>query len=351
MIPLYKPFMPSLPLLNEILHSGNLAYGYYGKLFEKSLSDFIGVENVLTVNSFNMAILVTLTTLGIKHGDTVIASPMACLASTQPLASMDLNIKWADINPKTGTLCPDSVRKFMMLKPKAIFHNHFCGYVGFIDEINSIAKEYNIPVIDDCIEAFGSKYKDMKMGNTGTDVTIFSFSPVRLPNTIDGGAIVFKDNQLYQKSILVRDAGIDRKRFRDHFGEINPECDINTVGHSATMSEVNSYIGTEQMKHIDELLQKQRVNALKWDSFFTEKKDLGIPVDKENNLPNYWVYGFLTNLNKELLIQNLRDMGYYSSAVHINNNIYSIFKDKSLLPGVKEFSSSFLALPCGWWKE
>jgi len=81
MIPLYKPFMPEVPLVNEILHSGQLAYGKYGREFENNLRAYFGVENLLVTNTFNMAILVALTTLGLKPGDKAIVSPMACLAS------------------------------------------------------------------------------------------------------------------------------------------------------------------------------------------------------------------------------------------------------------------------------
>ncbi len=250
--------MPEVPLVNEILHSGQLAYGKYGRAFERKLKEFIGVERLITTNTFNMSILVALSTLGIKSGDTVIASPMACLASTQPLLTMGINILWADVEPSTGTLSPDSVKKLAESKPNAIIHNHFCGHVGFVNEINSIGKKYDIPVIDDCIEAFGSEYKGRKMGNVGTDVTVFSFGPVRFPNTLDGGAVIFKDKDMYDKSLLIRDAGIDRSRFRDELGEINPDCDISMVGHSATMDEVSSYIGVQQMENVSWILNKQR---------------------------------------------------------------------------------------------
>ena len=99
----------------------------------------------------------------------------------------------------TGTLDPESVKQKITSKTKVIFHNHFCGYPGYIDEINSVGQDYGIPVVDDAIEAFGSEYKGKKIGNTGTDVTIFSFQAVRLPTTIDGGAIIFKDKTLYEK--------------------------------------------------------------------------------------------------------------------------------------------------------
>ena len=339
--------MPEVPLVNEILHSGKLAYGQYGKEFEQQLGSYIGNTQVLVTNTFNMAILVALSTLGIKAGDGVIVSPMACLASTQPLLSMGIKIIWADVDPKRGTLCPESVRSLIPLKPKVIIHNHFCGYLGHIHEINSIGKEFGIPVIDDCIEAFGSEYFGKKMGNVGTDITVFSFNPVRIPNTIDGGAVVFNNTDLYKKAILVRDAGIDRTIFRDEYGEISPKCDITMVGHSATMGELSAYIGTQQMLNVEILIEKQRSNARKWDEDIQFETDIK-PIETPHSNPNYWVYGTLVKNKKEKML-SYREKGLYASGVHINNNIYSVFGGKKELPGVDDFYSKFLALPVGWW--
>ncbi|MDY0279360.1 MAG: DegT/DnrJ/EryC1/StrS family aminotransferase [Salinivirgaceae bacterium] len=341
--------MPEVPLVNEILHSGQLAYGKYGRAFEDVLREYFHTPNLLVTNTFNMAILVALETLGLEHGDTVLASPMACLSSTQPLLSVGLNVKWVDVDPRTGTLCPDSVRENIKYNPKVIIHNHYCGYIGFIDEINAIGKEFGIPVIDDGIEAFGSEYKGKLLGNTGTDVTFFSFNPVRLPNTLDGGAVIFKDKQLYEKSLLVRDAGIDRLKFRDELGEINPICDIRIKGHSATPMEVNTYIGIQQMKFVSILLEKQRMNGQKWDNYFKNSKDI-ISINNPDCSPNYWVYGMLAK-NKRIMIEDFRKKGFYASGVHIPNNLYSVFNSPDYMPGVDDFYSKFVALPCGWWYE
>ena len=150
MIPLYKPYMPELPLLFEIMHSGALAYGNYTKQFENALAMYLSTETnkpyVIAVNTFGAAISVMLSTFGLKEGDEIIASPMACLASTQAYATSGLKVVWADVHPQTGTLCPDSVKRTITTNTKAVVHNHFCGYAGFIDEINAIGREYSIPV-------------------------------------------------------------------------------------------------------------------------------------------------------------------------------------------------------------
>ncbi len=350
MIPLYKPHMPELPELDTILHSGSLAYGEYSRIFEKRLSEFLGdEESVLVTNSFNMAIAVVTSLLGIRAGDEVIASPMACLASTQPFAAHEIRVRWADVDPKTGTLCPESVRNRITKKTKAIVHNHFCGYPGYIDEINAIGREYGIPVIDDGIEAFGSEYNGKKLGNCGTDITIFSFNAVRIPNTIDGGAIVIRNKELIKKAELIRDCGIDRSIFRDELGEINPDCDITLKGHSATMSNVNAYIGICQMNCMEHILAAQRRQAEVWKQKLCGAEHIEI-MGRPEVKPNYWVFGVLAR-NKREAILDFRNKGWYASGVHINNNIYSLFGKESDLKGVDEFYSHFMALPCGWWVQ
>ena len=350
MIPLYKPYMPDLPEIDNIIHSGALAYGEYTKNFENKLRAFFGTPYLMVTTSFHLAISVALTAMDIKPGESIIASPMACLASTQPYLSYGLNVRWADVDSKTGTLDPVSVERRITKETKAIIHNHFCGYPGYIDEINDIGRKHGIPVVDDGIECFGSEYHGMKIGNCGTDVTVFSLTAVRFCNCIDGGVIIFKDKSLFERSILIRDCGIDRSRFRDDLGEISPDCDISLVGYSATMSNLNGYIGMRQMDEIDGLLVKHRAQAEKWRDIYDFQSTL-IPIYRKNCNPNYWVYGLLTD-DKIGTIKSFRKMGYYASGVHIRNDIYSAFGKQDIeLPGVERFYNSFVALPCGWWMD
>ncbi|MFX9003731.1 DegT/DnrJ/EryC1/StrS family aminotransferase, partial [Acinetobacter baumannii] len=97
MIPIFKPYMPTdiLPELENILYSGQLAYGKYGKLFESELAKFIGNPHVISVNSYNQAMLLALSVLNLNPGDEVIASPVSCLASNQPFVIKGLKVIWA----------------------------------------------------------------------------------------------------------------------------------------------------------------------------------------------------------------------------------------------------------------
>lgn len=349
MIPLYKPFMPELPELDKILHSGQLAAGKYTIEFENDMKDYFSVSHILVTSTFNTAISVAITSCGFQDGDEVIASPMACLASTQPYATAGLKIVWADVDPHTGTLDPASVKEKITSHTKGIIHNHFCGYPGYIDEINEIGRKKGVTVIDDGIECFGASYKGKLIGNCGTDVTVFSFNPVRILTTVDGGAVIFKNTDVFKRGVLVRDCGIDRSIFRDEMGEINGDCDITVQGYSATLSNVNAYIGTQQLPDLNTRIKKQRKNAKKWDSKIGKLGPYK-PLKSPDGEPNYWVYGMLAP-DKKACIKNFRGMGYYASGVHINNNIYSVFGKQDTLPGVQEFYDTFVALPCGWWLD
>ena len=351
MTPLYKPYMPAdLPEIDNILHSGALAYGRWGRLLEKSLKDFIGCEeDVLVVNSYTAALQVMLAAIGVEPGDEIIASPQCCLASTQPLATYGAKVIWADINPQRGTLDPDSVERKISSRTKLIFHNHHCSYPGFIDEVNEIGHRHGIPVVDDCIEAFGAKYKGKLLGNLGTDVTTLSFQTVRLPNTIDGGAVIFKDKSFYQRAVRMRDLGVDRTTFRDNIGEINPYSDVPTMGYGVTMNEICSYVGYTQMLDIPDLLDRQRDNAKKWREELSEETGVCF-LDTTDIEPAYWVFGLLVD-DKLASIKKFREKGWHASGVHVPNTFYSRFGNQGEFPGVNEFYARFHAIPSGWWVD
>ena len=353
MIPLFKPYMPEdiLEDINEILFSGKLAFGKWGKLFEQEIALYLGTENISVVNSYSSALNIALEIFNINAGDEIIMSPMCCLQSTQPLAAKRIKIVWADVDPFTGTLDPTSVKNRITDKTKAIFHNQHLGYVGYIDEINKIAEEFGIYTIDDCVDGMGGIYKGNKVGNCGSDATIISFHAVRLPNALEGGAVVFKQEQHTVKANVIRDLGLERPLFRDDLGEINENYDVTTIGYGATTNEVNTYIGWKQMEKLDSLHKKQRDNATNWENYFVNNNITAQPISiVSETVPFYWVFGFFTE-NKLELMADFRNRGYYCSAVHLNNNRYSVFGEQIQFPGVTEFYRKFLALPVGWWMD
>lgn len=168
----------------------------------------------------------------------------------------------------------------------------------------------------------------------------FSLSAVRFCNCIEGGILIFKEKSLFEKAKLIRDCGIDRTKFRDELGEISPDCDIRLAGYSATMSNVNGYIGLKQMEHVDELLASHHKQANRWLNYFSERNQY-VPITCKDCEPNYWIFGLLSDRKREEIIK-FREMGYYASGVHIRNDFYSVFgKQNADLAGVEKFYGSF----------
>jgi dTDP-4-amino-4,6-dideoxygalactose transaminase len=349
MIPLHKVFMPKniSYRIENILNSGKLSFGNNTKKFEDELKLFIENDKILSISG--NSVFFALKLLDIKENDEVIASPMSCLMSTQPIVYSGAKVRWADIDPLTGTLCPDDIKRKINSKTKAIIHYHWAGYPGYIDEINEIACKNGITVIEDASEAFGAEYKNSKIGNTNTDIVCFSFTPVRLPNAIDGGGLSFKNTSLFEKAKLVRDLGIDRNLFRDEKGEISDKCDICLPGLSFTMNDLSGHVGYEQMKFLKNLLSHQRENAHKWKVHFEKDNNVKLVGLKKIIKPSYWVFSILSD-KIDAFIDEYRDQGFYASKLHTRNDIYSVFGSNcSELKGVDYFSKRQVSIPCGWW--
>ncbi len=350
LIPLLKPFVPKVDL-DHILYSGKLSFGNYGLQFENKLMDFIKNDLLLLVNSYQNAFHIALKALNINPGDNVILSPLACLQTTQALRSYGLKLNWVDIDISLGTIDINSLKKVWNKNIKLVVHNHYCGLIGNIDEVNNFCSSNNIILIDDAIEAFGSEYKNKIIGHKDfSDATIFCFNPVRNPNSIEGGAISFRNKIHYSNAKLIRDYGINRENFRLLNGEINEKSDVSMTGYAATINELNSFIGLKQMDFIDEIILKSRNVASRWENLLKFKKVNYHKIFNSNAKSNYWVYSFRVN-NREEIFNKFRKAGINSSRVHLPNNFYSVFNNQYYPPNVQLFYNSFISLPTLWWLD
>lgn len=349
MIPLYKVFMPEGlgGKLETILLSGSISYGRNARSFELKLSTFLG--NSLVCTTSGNPVFLALKSFGIGPGDEVIASPMMCLASSQPVVMAGARIVWADVDPLTGSLDPADVKRKISPSTKAIIHFHWGGQLGHIDEIMALAQSKGIIVIEDATEAFGARINGKMLGSHGADATCFAFTPVRVPAATEGGAVAFRDNEAFEKCSLIRDYGIDRSRFRDSENEINPDCDIPAGGDGMLPTEITGLIGDEQMEHAGSLIGRHRSNAEYLDTLFGNLTDPAPLKISEKAGSVYWVYTILSD-NRDEWLRRFRRSGFYASRMHFRNDMYSVFgKSTAPLKGVDEFSSRELNIPCGWW--
>lgn len=350
-IPLYKVHMPLdiHSCIQPVIQSESISGGPNVQQFENLLQSYIGNSYITSTGDISSSIILSLTMAGIRPGDEVIASPMACLATNEPIKNMFANVRWCDVDPLTGNMDPMDLARKITSRTKAILVFHWAGNPADLDSIYEIARSRNIPVVEDAGEALGADYKGKKIGNTGSDFTVFSFYPNRHINTIEGSAIAFADEANYERGRWFKRYGIHQPSFRTNDGEINPESDILEPGLNTYMNHIAATIGVKQMEFLPGIVERHQSNGLYYNDSLKSVAGITVLKTLPETKSSYWVYTLLAERRDDLL-RYLRSNGVYASKVHLRNDMYTCFgKTTEDLPGVTHFASHCLSIPCGWW--
>lgn len=344
MIPLFKVFMPESVIkpLRQTLFSGWIGEGEKVIEFERKLAPWFDNPNVLTTNSGTSAIHLAMRLAGVERGTEVISTPMTCSATNQPILELGAKVVWADINPWTGNIDPEDVRKKITPKTRAVMCVDWGGYPCDFDELNEIARKNGIKLIEDACHAFGALYHSKRVG-FHCDFVCTSFQAIKILTTVDGGALICKSKTDYERGRLLRWWGIDRNvKGRD----LRCEADITEYGYKFHMNDVAATIGIEQLKYVAGNIRKHQRNATVYNRAL--HNNLHYKSDRKSS---YWLYTIRVK-NRDDFIDYMKEHGIATSRVHVRNDKYSIFKDSVAdLPGVDEFSKEQISIPVGWWVD
>lgn len=345
MIPLIKTFMPPkeqlMPELEKVLYSGYIAQGEAVDEFERQLAQYLGNSNCLTVNSGSSALHIALILAGVKEGDEVISTALTAEPTNTVIKQAGAKIVWADIDPKTGNLCPEDVEAKITENTKAIMVVDYAGIPMDIKKFQEIENKYDIPVIEDGAHAFGASFEGKKIGSH-FKYTIFSFQAIKHFTTIDGGALCIKDTDEYEKAKLIRWFGISKEVSRQ-------ENDIKVQGYKYHMNNVNATVGLVQLKGIDKVVGRYIENGKFFDEALNNIPGLTLLEYYPNSQPSYWLYTVKVT-NKQAFMKMLADKGIAASDLHKRNDSHTIFNEsKTTLPNLDEFEKEWVHIPCGWW--
>lgn len=203
--------------------------------------------------------------------------------------------------------------------------------------------------MEDLSEALGAEYRGTRLGNTGGDFAVYSFYPNRHLTTLEGSAIAFRSNEDFERCRWLRRYGIHVPSFRTQNGEINPASDIAEAGWNTCMNQVTALVGVEQFNSLEQRLATNRSNGEFYDEFLSDLPSVRVLDRTGASRSAYWVYTLLA-ANRDELSQHLTTHGIQNSRVHLRNDFYSCFGSGAAdLPGVREFSSQAISIPCGWW--
>lgn len=347
MIPLFKVFMPETvkePLF-ETLMSGYIGQGPRVEEFEKLYGDWIGNPRVLTVNAGTSGLHLAYHMVMEQPGDEIITTPMTCSATNTPIVNTKSGrIIWADVDPKTGLIDPADIEKKITPRTKAIVMVHLGGNPCDIDAIQEIAKRHGIKTIEDAAHGVGTTYKGRKLGNDTSDLVMYSFQAIKHLTTVDGGALLCRDEAEYHRGKLLRWYGIDRDIKSE---DLRCEEDVTEAGYKFHMNDVNATIGIEMMKYVDGIVQKHRENAAFYDEHLTVEYVKEVPYGKSS----YWMYTIhIPNGGRDAFMRYMKQNGVLASKVHSRNDTHTMFRDfRTSLPGLEEYYASMCSIPVGWW--
>ena len=323
--------------INEVidaLKSGWITTGPKVKQFESDFQDFIGggVE-AIAVNSATAGLHLAIEALGVTEGDEVIIPSLTFTATAEVARYLGANVRIVDINPVTLNIDIGAIRAAITRKTKVIMPVHYAGLSCNMDEILSLAKEFDLKVVEDAAHALPATYKDDMIGSLESDITVFSFYANKTMTTGEGGMAVTRNIDLAKRMKLMRLHGIDRDAF-DRFQSKNPAWYYEVVapGFKYNMTDISAAIGIQQLKKLPVFLERRQYLSKR---YFDALEDLPIilPTNAMHGGSHAWHLFVIrlqenAKLNRDELIQILSDQGIGSSVHYVPLHRQPYWRDK-----------------------
>lgn len=357
-INLFKVFMAPdvIENIKQVIDSGNITQGEVVEKYEKALGEYIGNENIVTVNSATSGLTLALRLLNLPSDAEVLCTPLTCTATNWPVLANSLKIKWVDVDTETCNMDLKDLRKKMNSSTRVVLFVHWGGYPIDLDELEDIKSEYKrlynseLHIIEDCAHAFGAEYKGKKIGNSN-NICVFSTQAIKHLTTIDGGFITFPNKDLVERAKKLRWFGIDRNQRTTPGKDFRMEPDVEEWGYKFHMNDVNAAVGLANLKHVDKNIEKIKMIAEYYNQELKNIDGVTLLETKPGASPSYWIYT-LKIVDKFNFIKYMKDKGIMCSQVHNRNDKHTCVKDyKTDLPRLDDLEKSIVCIPCGWWMD
>jgi len=262
----------------DVLRSDFLTQGPAVPAFEKSVSDYCGAQYAVAVNSATSALHIACLALGVGPGDCVWTSPITFVASANCALYCGAEVDFVDIDPLTYNMNVDELRQKLDQAeragklPKLIIPVHFCGQPCDMEGIHALSQRYGFKIIEDASHAIGGKYRREPIGNCRySDITVFSFHPVKIITTGEGGMALTNNAQIARHMQLLRSHGITRNPTEMTHKPDGPwyyqQIDL---GFNYRMTDLQAALGSNQMKRLDEFVTRRHFIAKRYDELLED---------------------------------------------------------------------------------
>jgi UDP-4-amino-4,6-dideoxy-N-acetyl-beta-L-altrosamine transaminase len=258
----------------QVLRSDFLTQGPTVPAFEAAVAKQVHARHATAMSSATAALHVACLALDLGPGDWLWTSPITFVASSNCALYCGAQVDFVDIDPRTYNLCPQALeRKLFEAKrlgrlPKVVVPVHLCGQPCELERIHELAQEYGFRIIEDASHAIGGRYKNDPIGNSRySDVTVFSFHPVKIITTAEGGMALTNNDALAKKMALLRSHGITRDpALMTRAPEGGWYYEQIALGYNYRMTDVQAALGLSQLSRVDEYVARRHEQAARYDS-------------------------------------------------------------------------------------
>jgi len=348
---LFKPNISeaAIEAVAEVLRSGWIGLGPKVAEFEERFGKYVGAKHAVATNSGTAALHLALIVSDIKEGEEVITTPFTFVSTNHVILYQRAVPVFADIDPKTYCISPQSVERMITKKTKALMCVHYGGHPCDLERLYEIANKYNLKVIEDAAHACGSSYKGKKIGSSG--LACFSFHAVKNLPTGDGGMITTNDEELYQRLRKLRWMGIDKDtygRTEDDKGKAGAyawEYNVPQIGFKYHMNDITAAIGIEQLKLVEEHNAYRRQLSEIYTQGLRHPDIISLPYVSPEVVTSQHLFVIQVRRRDQLITKlKANDIG---TGVHYTpNNIFPMYQNcRADVKMAMEISKNIISLP------
>ena len=310
----------------DTLESGWLGTGPKTKLFEKNFSKYIGSKNAIALNSCTAGLHLALDSFGIGMGDEVISTPMTFPATINVIEHVGAKPVFVDVKRNTFNIDENKIEAAITSDTKAIIPVHLAGRPCEMETILSIAKKYDLKVIEDAAHATESYYSGNKIGNTG-DVTCFSFYVTKNIVTGEGGMLTTNNNEIAEMVRTRSLHGISKDAWNRFSDKGYSHYETKYPGYKYNMIDIQASLGIHQLNRVDESLLIRNKHWDQYNQAFKNLDEIDIPLEQKNIVHARHLYTIILRLktlkiNRDQFIIELKNRnigsGIHYTAVHLH---------------------------------
>lgn len=340
----------------DVLRSDFLTQGPVVPQFEQCVADYCDAQFGVAVNSGTAALHIACLALGVGVGDWVWTSPISFVASANCALYCGAQVDFVDIEPDTGNMCAVELAKKLEIAkkegklPKVVIPVHFAGLPCDMKPIFELSQKYGFRIIEDACHALGARYYNEPTGNCRySDITVFSFHPVKIITTGEGGMAMTNDPALAKTMQLLRSHGITREP-EDFINEPDGPWyyEQQMLGFNYRMTDIQAALGLSQMNRLEEFLTKRRAIAALYQAELP-RPELEVLANRENRLSAWHLFVIkIAVKRRKKIFSDLR-----SAKIGVNVHYFPIYKQpyyRSLcaLPSTSKasiFYNSLMTIP------